>query len=116
MSAEITAHDMSRFQRIFTVERGRVTGLFVALVVPKDRDLVMVTPYDVTVWADDAHTWGRTLVSRDFTAWVRGDTVDVPGHMITADKRDDIAAALSDFITAIQAVADRALEAMAVTQ
>lgn len=116
MSAAITAHDMSRFQRIFTVEGGRVTGLFVALVTESEPDSAMITPYDVVVWADDAHTSGRTLVSRDFTAWVRGDMVDVPGHMITADKRDDIAAALSDFITAIQAVADRAREAMAVAQ
>lgn len=96
-----TAHDMSRYWRIFTYQHGRVNGTF---VVKAGKDGVHnVSPFEVTVYADDAHTWGRVLYSKDLTAFYRDGAVDVPKHMIREEVRYDVEDAWDDMIAALTA-------------
>ena len=83
-------HDMSRYWRLVSVENGRVTGTF-WVDAPDKRGRRSVKAVDVTVWADDARTWGRAVT--DLTAFLDGDgEVDIPPHMIREQVRDDVLA------------------------
>jgi len=100
------AYSMDRFWRIVGVDGGRVTGTFVA-VIPAGRldDRTMVTPLDVTVWHDDEHTSGRILYGKDFVAWVDGENVNMPKHMIASNKLADVEDAWEPMLAALRAVA-----------
>lgn len=99
MSAQ--AHDMSRFWRLFTYQHGRINGTF---VVHSGKDGVHhVKPYEVTVYADEAHTWGRSLYSRDMTAFVKNGALSIPKHMIREAVLPEIEDAWDEMIAAIQA-------------
>ena len=100
--SEPTAHDMTRFWRIFTIQHGRINGTF---IVKAGRDRVHnVTPEDVTIYGDDAHSWGRVLYGKDLIAFVREDgSIDLPEHMIKESLRYDVLDAKDDLISAIRA-------------
>lgn len=95
------AHDMSRFWRLFTYQHGRVNGTFV--VHAGKEGVHNVKPYEVTVYADEAHSWGRVLYSKDLTAFIRDGAVDIPKHMIAEAVRHDVQDAWGDVIAAIEA-------------
>lgn len=98
------AHDMSAYWRLFTYQHGRINGTF---VVHAGKDGPHnVNPYDVTVYADEARTWGRVLYSKDFTAFVRDGEIEIPKHMIREDIRHDVEDAWGDMLTAIRACVD----------
>lgn len=100
-----TAHDMTRFWRIFTIQHGRVNGTFIVRA-GKDR-VHNVTPEDVTLYGDDEHSWGRVLHSTDLTAFVSEDgSIDLPEHMIKESLRDDVLDARDDLLSAIRACVD----------
>lgn len=102
MSDAPTAHDMTRFWRIFTIQHGRINGTFI-VKAGKDR-VHNVTPEDVTIYADDAHSWGRVIVGRDLTAFVRDDgEIEIPRHMIREAIRFDVEDAMDDLIACIRA-------------
>ena len=95
------AHDMSRFWRLFTYQHGRVNGTF---VVHAGKGVVHhVKPYELTIYADEAHSWGRVLYSQDLTAYIRDGSVTIPKHMIREDKLYDIEGAWDEVIAAIEA-------------
>lgn len=99
--SEAVAHDMSQFWRVFTYQHKRISGTF---VVHADKDAAHhVKPYDVTIWADDAHSWGRVIKSDDFTAFVKAGEIEMPSHMIREAVRYDIEDAMEDLIEAIRA-------------
>lgn len=99
------AHDMSRFWRIYSYQHGRINGTF---VVHGAKDGAHhVKPYDVTVYADESHSWGRVLRSDDLTAFYRSGAVNIPAHMIreairadVEDAIDEISAAIADCVAA----------------
>ena len=62
-----------------------------------------VKPFDVTVYGDDSHSWGRVMYQQDFTVFVKDGVVDLPKHMIRGDVRYDVEDALSDIIAAVEA-------------
>ena len=95
------AHDMSRFWRLFTYQHGRVNGTFVVMA-GKD-GVHNVKPFEVTIYADEDHSWGRVLYSQDLTAFYRDGAVDVPRHMIREAVRFDIEDAWGDVLAAIEA-------------
>ena len=98
---EAIAHDMSQFWRIFTYQHNRISGTF---VVHADKDAAHhVKPYDVTIWADDSHSWGRVVKSDDFTAFVKAGEIEIPAHMIREAVRADIEDARDELIVAIRA-------------
>ena len=97
---------MDRFWRIVGVDGGRVTGEFVVVLPTGSRDSrVMVLPLNVRVHHDDEHTSARILYSPDFTAWVLGDDVDLPKHMIDSNKLADVEDAWEPMLAALRAVA-----------
>ena len=100
--ADLTAHDMTRFWRIFTIQHGRINGTF---IVKAGNDRVHhVTPELVTVYGDDTHCWGRTLYGKDLTAFVREDgSVDIPKHMISEKVRYEVEDAEADLLACIRA-------------
>lgn len=100
--SEAIAHDMTKFWRIFTVQHNRINGTFI-VKAGKDR-VHNVCPEEVTIYADDAHSWGRVLYARDLTAFVREDgSVDIPKHMIRERVRYEVEDAEVDLLAAIQA-------------
>lgn len=100
--ADLTAHDMTRFWRIFTIQHGRVNGTF-TVKAGKDR-VHNVTPEEVTVYGDDSHRWGRVLHGTDLTAFVREDgSIDLPEHMIKESLRHDVLDAEADLLACIRA-------------
>jgi small nuclear ribonucleoprotein (snRNP)-like protein len=99
----MTAHDMTRFWRIFTVDHGRVRGDFI--VYAAKVGVHEVKPLNVTLW-DDEHTWGRVVKYDDFIAIVKGDGIEIPGHMIRADVRPDIEDAMDDLLAALRECVD----------
>lgn len=93
------ARDMSRFWRIFSYQHGRINGTF---VVHGAKDGVHhVKPYDVTVYSDESHSWGRVLRSDDLTAFYRDGAIAIPAHMIREAVRPDVEDAQDDLIVAI---------------
>lgn len=87
MSTEARAYDMSRYQRVIGTE-GRISGTWIVLSA-RGRDRVCIRPYDVTIY-DETHRSGRILGRDDLLAWVRGDEVDVPKHMVRDHVRDEV--------------------------
>ena len=85
--SEPKGHDMSRYWRLVSVENGRVTGTF-WIDAPGKRGRQTVNAVDVTVWADDARTWGRVV--KDMTAFIEGGEVSISPHMIAEQVRDDV--------------------------
>lgn len=100
----MSAHDMTRFWRIFTVDHGRVRGDFI--VYAAKVGVHDVKPLNVTLWADEAHTWGRVVKYDDFIAMVRDDGITIPAHMIRADVRLDIEDAMDDLLAAMRQCVD----------
>ncbi|ONI65646.1 hypothetical protein CSIV_05040 [Microbacterium sp. CSI-V] len=95
------AQDMSSFWRIFTYQHGRISGTF---VVHGGKDGAHhVKPYDVTVYADDSHSWGRVLRSDDLTAFYRNGSVEIPAHMIREGVRPDVEDVMGELVVAIAA-------------
>lgn len=102
--SEPHAYDMTRFQRIIGVDGGRVTGLFHVLSTHVGD--YHVQPIDVTVWdSDDGdHTSGRVLYSGDLTAFVKDGVVDIPPHLVSSAKHDDVLGAMGAMESAVLAV------------
>ena len=100
----MSAHDMTRFWRIFTVYHGRVRGDFIVYATKTGAHYVK--PLDVTLWADGAHTWGRVVKYDDFIANVKADGIEIPAHMIRADVRPDIEDAMEDLLAALRECVD----------
>lgn len=105
MPDDITACDMSRYWRLVSVSDCPVTGTF--WVSRPDQQGTLVQAVKVTVWADPQRTWGRVVT--DMTAWVKGDEVDIPEHMIDYRVRADVLDQLDDVKAAVLAAA-RAVE------
>lgn len=103
MSTEApVAHDMTRFWRIFTIQHGRVNGTFI-VKAGKGR-VHNITPEEVTIYGDDAHSWGRVLRSGDLTAFVREDgSIDIPKHMIRERSRYEVEDAIDDLLACLRA-------------
>lgn len=101
MSAIVQAYDMGRFWRLVSVDSGRVTGTFWVTHGP-DGEVNHVRPVDVAVWADDQHTWGRVLYSDSLTAFVNGDEIRIPEHMIREQVRADVLDAMDAMTNAIR--------------
>lgn len=103
MSTEApVAHDMTRFWRIFTIQHGRVNGTFI-VKAGKGR-VHNITPEDVTIYGDDAHSWGRVLRSGDLTAFLREDgSIDIPKHMIRERSRYEVEDAMDDLLACLRA-------------
>lgn len=99
--AELDAFELTAHQRLICVEGGRVTGIFWVLKTRVGR--FHVKPVDVSVWDSDEHNSGRILYSDDLTAFVTGDEVDIPPHMVTPSKHDDVLDAMADMEAAILA-------------
>lgn len=95
------AHDMSRYWRLFTYQHGRINGTFVVMAGKEGPH--NVKPFEVSVYADEGHTWGRVLRSEDLTAFVKDGEIDIPKHMIREDVRYDIEGAWDDMLVAIRA-------------
>lgn len=95
------AYDMSRFWRILEVQHGRVSGSF---IVHADKSGPHnVKPHEVAVFHDDEHTSGRSLCSRDLTAFVVDGEIRLPKHMIRSEVRAVVEGAWDDVIAAIEA-------------
>lgn len=99
--------DMSKFWRLVCVSRSRVSGTFwVSRRGDRPTDRTSVSTVDVVVWDEGRH-WGRTLTTKDLTAWVNDDgTVDLPKHMIREDVRDDVEDAWDEMLAAIKVAAE----------
>lgn len=106
--AEVKAFDMGRTWRLVGVEGGRVTGTFWVALDPDQKRATHVKTVDVTVWADDQKTWGRTLYSDSLTSFVEGGDIDIPEHMIREQVRHDVLDAMDDMRSAIRAAVDAA--------
>ena len=99
--------DMSKFWRLVSVTRPRVSGAFwVARRGDRPTDRASVATVEVTVW-NEGRQWGRVLTTKDLTAWINDDgTVDLPKHMIRSDVRDDVEDAWDEMLAAIKAAAE----------
>lgn len=92
---------MSRYWRIFTYQRGLVSGTF---VVHADKTGPRnVKPYSAVVYHDDNHSGGRVLYGPDFTAFVKDGAVSIPKHMIRESVLADVEDAWDDLIADIEA-------------
>ena len=101
------AYDMSRYQRIVSVEWGRVSGSF--KVSRTDDQSALVIPIDLMIY-DEARWCGRVFDSGDFAASVEGDTVSL--GRVEPSKKFDAEDAIDDLTAAILA-ASRAFPAPA---
>lgn len=110
MSANVQAYDMGRFWRLVSVDGGRVTGTF-WVSHNADGEPHSVRSVDVTVWADEQHSWGRTLYSDSLTAFISGDEIRIPKHMIRERVRDDVLDAMDAMTNAIRLAVAAAAEA-----
>lgn len=100
--SDAAAHDMTRFWRIFTYQHGRINGTFI-VKAGKDR-VHNVCPEEVTIYVDDAHSWGRVLYGSDLTAFVREDgSIDIPKHMVRERARYEVEDAEDELLAAIRA-------------
>lgn len=105
------AYDLSRYQRLIGVESERITGTFkVLLPVGGRRATVHVTPVEVRIWDSPEKHSGRILHYPDFTAFVDGEDVSIPLHMVNSDKRADVQEAMDELERVLLAVAERAKE------
>lgn len=67
-------YDMSNHWRLVSNDGGLVTGTW-WVTRPDSRGEQHVKPIDVTMWSEGRHS-GLTLKSDDFTAFVKGGTVE----------------------------------------
>lgn len=94
-------HDMSRYWRLVSVDAGPVTGTF-WVSRPGWRG-AFVQAVRVTLWINTRRT--RGCVVTDMIAWVKGDEVDLPEHMIDPRVRADVLDRLDDVKAAVLAAA-----------
>lgn len=105
------AYDLSRYQRLICVESERITGTFkVLLPVGGRRATVHVSPVDVSIWDSPEKHSGRILHYPDLTAFVDGEDVRIPLHMVNSDKRADVQEVMDELERVVLAVAERAKE------
>jgi len=88
MSTEpiVTGHDMSRYWRLVSVEGGPITGTVWVSIPRKGEQTVKAV--DMTLWADEKHSWGRLI--KDMTAFIRNGVVEISKHMIEERVREDV--------------------------
>lgn len=108
--SEARAYDMGKFWRLVSVDGGRVIGTFWVSVPEGDREGHVKT-VDVTVWDGPQRNWGRVLYSHSLTAFVKGDEVRIPEHMIDKEVRADVLDAMDDMQNAVR-LSVRAAEAV----
>ena len=107
----LKGHDLGKYQRLIFVEGERVRGTFhVLLGFGPGSQRVWVKPFDVTVYADEAHTWGRMLYSQDLTASVEDGEVQLKEHTINSDLLDTVRDVWDEMLAAIAAAVTAALE------
>ena len=98
------AYDMSQHWRLVNVEGKPISGTFWVDVEPGKDGRRIVRAVDVVVWHEEA-AFGRVLSSKDLTAWVKGDEVDLSKHMIRSDVLADVEAHWDAMLDALRQVA-----------
>ena len=102
---------MSRFYRLIGVEGGRVAGTFVVLLPPDESRAAWVMAHDVTIYGDDAHTWGRVAYSNDLKGSVRGGVATLSKHMINQGIFADVEDVWDEMLAVLVEVVDAAIAA-----
>lgn len=105
--SEIHAYDLGRYQRIVQVDGNRVRGKFEVLYARDGREF-WVSAIDVTVYADEARSWGRIFYYGDLKGSVENGVASLSKHMVSSDRLADVEDVWDEMLEVLVAAAGAA--------